>query len=373
VRGWINSDRIGNLSSSIPLKEGRNRAAGFWAKPRLASFYTLAIQHSIMSSRLSDFDYSLPRDLVANRPLPKRDESRLMVLDRASGTVRHHRFHELPSILAPTDLLVLNDTKVLPARVFSSTGAIELLVLERLGTRTWRCLTRPGRKTRVGAIFPLADTHARVSSVNSAGERTIELDRDTDLYAFGSMPLPPYMRRASDADDVGRYQTVFATRPGAVAAPTAGLHFTEEMLGRLGHVFVTLHVGPGTFRPVEREDLSEHRMHVENFELTEVAAGAINAAHRIVAVGTTTVRVLESVCGDDGTIRAGSGSTDIFIYPPFQFRMVDALITNFHLPRSTLLMLVSAFAGREFVLEAYDEAIRERYRFYSYGDCMLIL
>ena len=219
----------------------------------------------------------------------------------------------------------------------------------------------------------LGGAQARVDAVNDNGERIIILDRDIDLYGLGTMPLPPYIERASDAEDVERYQTVFAEKPGAVAAPTAGLHFTDEMLRALPHVFVTLHVGPGTFRPVHSEDIAGHRMHAEEFCISENAAETINAAKRIIAVGTTTVRVLESACQDDGSVRAQTDVTDIFIYPSFDFRVTDALLTNFHLPRSTLLMLVSAFAGREFILRAYQEAIRERYRFYSYGDCMLIL
>ena len=326
-----------------------------------------------MSSRLSDYDYHLPRDLVASRPLPRRDASRMMVLRLKTETIEHRKFHELASFLSPDDLLVLNDTRVLPARIFSDDGKIEFLLLERLGPTRWRCMTRPGKKTRVGATIRISGIDARVEAINEDGEREVSLDREVDLYSSGTMPLPPYLDRASDAEDDQRYQTIFAATPGAVAAPTAGLHFTPEMLAPLVHVFVTLHVGPGTFRPVHTEDVSEHKMHSEQFAISADTADKINQAERIVAVGTTTVRVLESVAEPDGTLRPKTGTTDIFIYPPFQFRLTDALLTNFHLPRSTLLMLVSAFAGREFVLRAYAEAVREKYRFYSYGDCMLIL
>jgi S-adenosylmethionine:tRNA ribosyltransferase-isomerase len=326
-----------------------------------------------MSSRLGDYGYKLPRELIASRPLPQREESRLMVLCRATETIEHRRFCELPAIIGPHDLLVLNDTKVLPARIFSDDGSVELLLLERLDRNRWRCLAKPGKKTRVEAMIQLGGVEARVEAINGEGERIVRLDREIDLYALGTMPLPPYIERASDAQDVERYQTVFADKPGAVAAPTAGLHFSDAMLRVLPHVFVTLHVGPGTFRPVHSEDIAEHRMHAEEFSIGQDAAEKINSAQKVVAVGTTTVRVLESTCGVDGIVRAQTGSTNIFVYPPFQFRVVDALLTNFHLPRSTLLMLVSAFAGREFILRAYEEAVRERYRFYSYGDCMLIL
>lgn len=296
-----------------------------------------------------------------------------MVLRRDGEKIEHRHFRDLPTLLRRDDLFVLNNTRVLPARIFSDDGSIEFLLLERIEERKWRCLAKPGKKTRVGTVTSLSGVEARVEATNDEGERIIVLDREVDLYALGTMPLPPYIERASDAGDVDRYQTVFAEKPGAVAAPTAGLHFTDEMLRTLPHVFVTLHIGPGTFRPVHSENVGEHRMHAEEFGIAQGTAEQINAAQRIVAVGTTTVRVLESACDADGTVRARTGSTDIFIYPPFHFRVTDALLTNFHLPRSTLLMLVSAFAGREFILRAYQKAIEQRYRFYSYGDCMLIL
>jgi S-adenosylmethionine:tRNA ribosyltransferase-isomerase len=261
----------------------------------------------------------------------------------------------------------------LPARIFSDDQAVELLLLQRLDNTRWRCLVKPGRKMRVGAVTKIQGVRLEVEEIHGDGERIIRLAEDIDLYSAGSMPLPPYLQRPSDAEDDVRYQTVFAQSPGAVAAPTAGLHFTHELLSGLPHAFVTLHVGPGTFRPVQSEDITGHKMHAEEFSITDETANKINAAERVIAVGTTSVRVLESACDAAGILRGQSGSTDIFIYPPFRFRVVKGLLTNFHLPRSTLLMLVSAFTGREFILRAYAEALRERYRFYSYGDCMLIL
>jgi S-adenosylmethionine:tRNA ribosyltransferase-isomerase len=326
-----------------------------------------------MSQQLSDYNYKLPRDLIASRPLTNRDESRLMVLNRGAGTIDHRSFNDLISFIGDGDLLVLNDTRVLPARLFSDDKSVEFLLLERIDGRRWRCLAKPGKKTRTGATFVVGGTQGRIELVTDNGEREFSLAEPVDLYGLGSMPLPPYMERSSDADDVERYQTVFARHPGAVAAPTAGLHFTRELLARVPHTFVTLDVGPGTFRPVQSEDIAQHRMHAERFEITAAAATQINEAERVIAVGTTSVRVLESAGDSDGKLRPGNGTTDIFIYPPFQFQVTDALITNFHLPRSTLLMLVSAFAGRDFILKAYAEAIQERYRFYSYGDCMLVL
>jgi S-adenosylmethionine:tRNA ribosyltransferase-isomerase len=336
-----------------------------------------------MSQRLSDYDYPLPEALIAKHPLPRRDESRMMVLHRDSQTIEHRQFRELKEFLRPGDLLVLNNTRVLAARRFSDDHAVEFLFLEKVGLARWKCLIRPGRKMRLGATTKIDNVTLRVEEILPDGERIVALDEDVDLYARGSMPLPPYIGRESESMDEQRYQTVFAQTPGAVAAPTAGLHFTPEILSEIPHAFVTLHVGPGTFRPVHSENIAEHRMHAESFSISDEAVARINKAKRIVAVGTTTVRALESVAretrllkavdSNESKISAQSGATDIFIYPPFDFRVVNVLLTNFHLPRSTLLMLVSAFAGREFLLRAYDEAIRERYRFYSYGDCMLIL
>jgi S-adenosylmethionine:tRNA ribosyltransferase-isomerase len=327
-----------------------------------------------MSLALSDYNYPLPEELIASRPLPNRQDSRMMVLHRREQRIEHRMFAELPQFLEPGDLLVLNNTRVVNARRFSDEGKIEFLFLERLGSARWKCLVRPGRKMRVGAETTINGVAVRVEEILPDGERIVSLERDLDPWEGGMVPLPPYLGRQGDPEDLDRYQTVYAERPGAVAAPTAGLHFTSEILGALPHAFVTLHVGAGTFQPVKTEDISEHRMHEESFSISDSAAAAINAAKRIVAIGTTTVRVLESAERDrEGLLIVQQSATDIFIHPPAQIRRADALLTNFHLPRSTLLMLVSAFAGREFVLAAYAEAIRERYRFYSYGDCMLIV
>jgi S-adenosylmethionine:tRNA ribosyltransferase-isomerase len=330
-----------------------------------------------MSTRLSDYDYVLPRELIAQRPLERRQDSRMMVLYRAEQKIEHRQFNELKAFLQPDDLLVLNNTRVLAARRFSDDGGIEFLFLERLGPMRWRCMVTPGRKMRVGATTTIDDMCLRIEKITADGERIVAFDNDVDVYAGGSVPLPPYVNRASDETDAARYQTVFAREPGAVAAPTAGLHFTSEILSDIPHTFVTLHVGPGTFLPVRSDDITEHRMHAERFSVSPEAADKINNSRRIVAVGTTAMRVLETGIRNTKLVRRQiepqSGETDLFIYPPFTFRVVNALLTNFHLPRSTLLMLVSAFAGREFILYAYEEAVRERYRFFSYGDCMLIL
>src|ERR1043166_178071 len=319
-----------------------------------------------MSLALSDYDYPLPEDLIAVRPLPNRDGSRMMVLHRREERIEHRKFGELREFLQEGDLLVLNNTRVVNARRFSDDGKIEFLFLEKQGPQRWKCLVRPGRKMRRGAETIIDSVAVRVEEICPDGERIVSFEREFDPWEGGMVPLPPYLRRQGDVDDLQRYQTVYAAAPGAVAAPTAGLHFTSEMLAALPHTFVTLHVGAGTFQPVKSEDISEHQMHRETFSISETAAAAINAAQRTVAVGTTTVRVLESAArGERGDLIAQEGATDIFIHPPKEIRHVDALLTNFHLPRSTLLMLVSAFAGREFILHAYAEAIRERYRFYS--------
>lgn len=326
-----------------------------------------------MSSKLSDYDYPLPEALIAKRPLPQRDEAWMMVLHRDSETIEHRQFRDLKTFLRPGDLLVLNNTRVLAARRFSDDHAIEFLFLEKLGPARWKCLVKPGRKMRLGATAKIDNVPLRVEEILPDGERIVALAEDVDLYARGSMPLPPYIGRESDFADDERYQTVFAQTPGALAAPTAGLHFTAEILSEIPHAFITLHVGTGTFRPVHSENIAEHRMHAESFSISEEVAAKIDNAQRIVAVGTTTVRVLESARRENGKLRVQTGSTNLFVYPPYRCQYVDLLFTNFHLPRSTLLMLVSAFAGREFLLRAYEEAIREQYRFYSYGDCMLIL
>ena len=326
-----------------------------------------------MSSRLADYDYELPQELIAQRPLERREDSRMMVLHRGAERIEHRQFAELPDFVQPGDLLVLNNTRVRSARRFSDDGAIEFLFVERLGSRRWRSFVKPGRKMRVDAATQIAGATVRVEEICEDGTRILSTDADAELDEGGVIPLPPYMRRDAEVDDEERYQTVFAAERGAVAAPTAGLHFTREMLAKLPHVFVTLHVGEGTFAPVKVENIAEHQMHAERFSITSEASSRINEAERVIAVGTTSVRVLESARREDGKLVTQEGSTNIFIHPPLQVRFADVMLTNFHLPRSTLLMLVSAFAGREFVLRAYAEAIRERYRFYSYGDCMLIV
>jgi S-adenosylmethionine:tRNA ribosyltransferase-isomerase len=326
-----------------------------------------------MSSTLSDYDYPLPEELIAQRPLPHREDSRMMVLHRHGKTIEHRQFRELKSCLDHGDLLVLNDTRVVAARRFSDDGVIEFLFIERLGPARWRCLVKPGRKMRIGATAKIDNVCLHVEEILPDGERIVSPDKAVDFHCGGLTPLPPYIDRQSDLEDEMRYQTIFAQAAGAVAAPTAGLHFTREILSEIPHAFVTLHVGPGTFRPVQSDSILKHKMHPEWFSVSAAAADKINKAKRVVAVGTTAVRVLESAGRENGKLIAQTGSTDIFIYPPYRFQHVDLLFTNFHLPKSTLLMLVSAFAGRKFVLRAYQEATRERYRFYSYGDCMLII
>lgn len=326
-----------------------------------------------MSLKTLDFDYTLPEDLIAVRPPELRNQARMLVLHRKEGRWEHRNFGDFEHYLQATDLTVLNDTRVIPARIFSDDGRMELLLLEPTGPKCWRCLVRPGRKLRVGAEFVAGGVRAAVRHIFEDGDRLVEFDSEPDLHRIGELPLPPYMGRAASGADKERYQTVYARAEGSVAAPTAGLHFTTDLLGRIDHAFVTLHVGSGTFRPVQSETLEEHPMHSERFSMSQETASRINGAGRIVAIGTTTARVLESCARGGLPLGPGEGRTDLFIFPPYEFRCVDVLLTNFHLPKSTLLMLVSALAGREFVMEAYAEAVRERYRFYSYGDCMLIV
>ena len=322
-----------------------------------------------MSSRLSDYDYILPEELIAQRPLPRRQDSRMMVLHRRTQGLEHRRFVELGEFLRDGDLLVLNNARVIAARRFSDDGAIEFLFLEKLRRGRWRCLVKPGRKMRLGSSCMINQSQARVAEVLPDGSRVIAVDTDLPLETNGIVPLPPYMRRRPDAEDRERYQTVFADVPGAVAAPTAGLHFTPEMLASLPHAFITLHVGEGTFQPVKTENIARHQMHSERFVIPAEAADEINSALRIIAVGTTTVRVLETVARTGELV----GRTRLFVTPGFVFERVDALLTNFHLPRSTLLALVMAFAGVEETRRLYRIAIEERYRFYSFGDAMLLL
>lgn len=329
-----------------------------------------------MSLFTKDYDYHLPEELIASRPLAERSASRMLVIDRAAGTIEHKMFADFETYLKPDDLLVLNNTRVIPARLFSDDGKFELLYLNQESTTRWRCLAKPGKKLRVGKTLEIGGITGTVVEVFENGDRLIEWESEVDIHKHGHLALPHYMNREDEEMDQERYQTVFSKEEGAIAAPTAGLHFTPEMLERIRHDFITLHVGVGTFRPVSVENIEEHDMHSERFSITGETAGNINAASRVIAVGTTVTRVLESLRGEKSRIEkeeAQAGETAIFIHPPYQFGAVDSLLTNFHLPQSTLIMLVSALAGRELTLEAYRQAVEEKYRFYSYGDCMLIL
>jgi S-adenosylmethionine:tRNA ribosyltransferase-isomerase len=324
-----------------------------------------------------DFDYDLPEELIASRPLAERSASRMLVVHKDSGVIEHRMFRDFPEYLRPDDLLVLNDTKVIPARVFSDDGKTELLCLDRLSPIEWRCLVRPGKRMKLGRSVSIGGTTGTVTEIFENGDRLIRWEAPVDLDQHGHLALPHYMGREDEIADRDRYQTVFAKEEGAIAAPTAGLHFTSEMLGKIPHVFLTLHVGVGTFRPVSAEVITDHIMHSERYVVSASTAQKVNAAGRVVAVGTTVTRVLESLrnakTGTRIEEKEHRGETDIFLHPPYQFGVVDALLTNFHLPQSTLIMLVSAFAGRELVMEAYRKAVEERYRFFSYGDCMLLI
>jgi S-adenosylmethionine:tRNA ribosyltransferase-isomerase len=345
---------------------------------------------------IADFDYELPPELIAQEPLPERDASRLMVLDRATGALRGHEFRALPDLLDPGDLLVVNRSRVFPARLLGrrrNGGVAEVLLLRPLAAdhTAWEALLRPGRRLRVADTVVVAEDDLTVTvesdALSADGRRRVRLTARHEaaglaIRRLGHTPLPPYVKRPDRPEDRERYQTIYAREEGSVAAPTAGLHFTEALLRRLDsrgieRAEVLLHVGPGTFRPVEAKQIENHRVEPEAFVVPEVTAAAVRRVRerhgRVVAVGTTTVRALESAADDDGTVAAAEGTTDCVIVPGFSFRVVDALVTNFHLPRSSLLLLVAAFAGRERILGAYAEAARRRYRFYSYGDAMLML
>lgn len=339
--------------------------------------------------KTSDFYYDLPQELIAQTPIPQRDASRLMTLDRFSGAVGHHHFHDLPEFLRPGDCLILNDSRVLPARLLGHRlpggGACEVLLLIDKGEGTWECLVRPGRKMKPGTRLSFGDGEltAEVTEELPGGNRLVHFEYEgiflEVLERLGKMPLPPYIRE--ELQDRERYQTVYSRVLGSAAAPTAGLHFTPELLEKIqamgvGVGYVTLHVGLGTFRPVKEEEITDHEMHSEYCVISQETADLINrtkaAGGRCICVGTTSCRTLESWAAEDGTMTASAGWTDIYIYPGYRFKVMDGLITNFHLPESTLIMLVSAFAGREHVLAAYEEAVRERYRFFSFGDAMFI-
>ena len=336
------------------------------------------------------FDYELPPEAIAQTPVEPRDASRLMVLDRGEQSIRHHRFRDLPELLRPGDLLVFNDSRVIPARLFGrraeTGGRVEVFLLHPLGGDRWEVLVRPGRRALPGTVlvFGQNELSATVEEKTPFGGRVVRFSYTGDWRALldrlGQTPLPPYIHKP--LADPGRYQTVYARVDGSVAAPTAGLHFTPALLAALKErgihsAYLTLHVGLGTFRPVSVARVEEHRMHAEFYTLPPATVEAIAAARarggRVVAVGTTVVRTLEAAADAEGNLTPGSGWTDLFIYPGFRFRVVEAMITNFHLPRSTLLMLVAAFAGREFILRAYREALATGYRFFSFGDAMLIL
>ena len=298
----------------------------------------------------------------------------MLVVHRDSGLIEHRHFHDILEYVRPGDHFVLNNTKVVPARYFSNDGGIELVRAGLAQELVWKCLVRPGKKMKVGRTVQVGDATGTVESIDDEGYRYIRWDKFVDPEVYGRLALPHYMNRESEPADKERYQTIYAEHEGAIAAPTAGLHFTPEILAALPHSFVTLHVGVGTFRPVKVENVADHHMHSESFVMPQDTADAIAAAKRVVAVGTTSVRVLETLAMRHGTpLPATCGDTDIFIYPGYEFKTVGALLTNFHLPQSTLIMLVCAFAGKELIMEAYRQAVEQRYRFFSYGDCMLIV
>lgn len=338
--------------------------------------------------KTSDFNYDLPQELIAQTPLDRRDGSRLMTLDKTTGEIGHHHFYDLPQFLRPGDCLVLNNSRVLPARLIGhrpTGGAVEILLLVDKGDDVWECLVRPGKKLREGARVTFGDgqLQAEVQEVLPDGNRLVHFEYKgiflEVLEELGRMPLPPYIK--AELKDQERYQTVYSKVVGSAAAPTAGLHFTPELLEQIENMgvklcYVTLHVGLGTFRPVKEDEITEHEMHSEYCVIPRETADIINETKknggRVICVGTTSCRTLESWAAEDGTMTATGGWTNIFIYPGYRFKVMDALVTNFHLPESTLIMLVSALAGREHVLNAYNEAVREKYRFFSFGDAMFI-
>ena len=339
--------------------------------------------------KTDDFDYYLPEELIAQTPLKKRDSSRMLVLDKQNGNIFHKTFSDIIDYLNPGDTLVLNDTKVIPARIIGvkeETGAvIELLLLKNIDDNNWECLTRPAKRVKVGTVISFGDgmLKATCSSVGEEGIRVFSLSYDGILYEIldklGTMPLPPYIHEK--LEDQSRYQTVYAKNIGSAAAPTAGLHFTKELLNDIKNknvniAYLTLHVGLGTFRPVNVEDVTKHKMHTEYYSISKETCDIINktkeSGNKIVVVGTTSVRVLETVMNRFGELKECSGVTDIFIYPGYKFKIVDNLITNFHLPKSTLVMLVSALAGKDNIVKAYHEAVLNKYRFFSFGDAMFI-
>ena len=339
--------------------------------------------------KTSDFYFDLPKELIAQTPLEKRDQSRLLLLDKRTGATEHHHFFELPQFLRPSDCLILNDSRVLPARLLGHRlpggGACEILLLTDKGDNVWECLVRPGKKLRPGAqvSFGNGELTAEIVDEVEGGNRLVRFHYEgiflEVLEALGKMPLPPYIK--AELQDNERYQTVYSKELGSAAAPTAGLHFTKELLQQIADMgvgigYVTLHVGLGTFRPVKEDAIEDHEMHSEFCTIPQETADLINRTKqnggRVICVGTTSCRTVESWANPDGTMEARSGWTSIYIYPGYRFKVLDGLITNFHLPESTLIMLVSALAGREHILAAYEEAVREKYRFFSFGDAMFI-
>jgi len=342
---------------------------------------------------INDFDYYLPEEQIAQHPADKRDQSQLLVVDRNTDKLEHRHFYDILEYLNPGDCLIMNNSKVIPARLFGVkeiTGAkVEFLLIKRIKDDIWEAMVRPGKKLHVGdrvSFTEDGELSAKIIEHGEGGTRIVRFEYEGDFHELldriGKIPLPPYIERDSDEEDKERYQTVYCKEEGSVAAPTAGLHFTEELMEKARQkgvriAYVTLHVGIGTFRPVKCETIEEHKMHFEEYEIDEENAAIINetkiAGGRIISVGTTSTRTVESAAAADGTVLAGRGNTDIFIYPGYRFKVIDSLITNFHLPKSTLLMLVSALYNRENILAVYKEAVEQKYRFFSYGDAMLIL
>ncbi|MEC7861455.1 MAG: tRNA preQ1(34) S-adenosylmethionine ribosyltransferase-isomerase QueA [Verrucomicrobiota bacterium] len=321
-----------------------------------------------------DFNYDLPEELIASMPRKDRDGSRMMVIDRATGKISCRTFGDFKDYIGTDDICVLNDTKVVPSRFFNQDGKIEIIRLEEPEPNVWKCLVRPGKKMRVDDSINIAGVDGTVEKVLPDGERVIRFSNPINIEKHGELALPHYMKRDAEPIDQQRYQTVYAKSPGAIAAPTAGLHFTPELLESIPHTFITLHVGVGTFQPVRADRIIDHKMHSERFHLSKGAALAISSAKRRIAVGTTVTRVLEHLSLERMSgIKSGSGETNIFIYPSHKFLGTDALLTNFHLPKSTLFMLVCALAGTDLMKEAYRKAVLEKFRFFSYGDCCLII
>ena len=321
-----------------------------------------------------DFNYDLPEELIASMPRKDRDGSRMMVIDRATGKINCRTFGDFKDYIGTDDICILNDTKVVPSRFFNQDGKIEIIRLEEPELNVWKCLVRPGKKMRVDDSINIAGVDGTVEKVLPDGERVIRFNNPINIEKHGELALPHYMKRDAEPIDQHRYQTVYAKNPGAIAAPTAGLHFTPQLLESIPHTFITLHVGVGTFQPVRADRIIDHKMHSERFYLSEGAALAISSAKRKIAVGTTVTRVLEHLSLESmNGIKSASGQTNIFIYPSHKFLGTDALLTNFHLPKSTLFMLVCALAGTDLMKEAYRKAVLEKFRFFSYGDCCLII